>query len=95
MTVERNVADAIQHQVTLEVECIDRLYPNLYQPLLQPPGGAAQTLSVCPATAQPTTVFHGKCEGECQTRNLGRSCRCFPSPAIRAIVCMASSRRSL
>ena len=41
MTVARNVADASQHHVTLEVECIDRLYLNLYQPWLQTPGGAA------------------------------------------------------
>ncbi|MCY4596617.1 MAG: hypothetical protein OXC19_17680 [Bryobacterales bacterium] len=27
--------------VTLEVECVDRLHLNLYQPLLQTPGGAA------------------------------------------------------
>ena len=30
MTVACNVADAIQHRVTLEVECIDRIYLNLY-----------------------------------------------------------------
>ena len=41
MTVARNVAEAIEKHVTLEVECIDRLYLNLYQPLLQTPGGAA------------------------------------------------------
>ncbi len=41
MTVARNVAEAISEHVTLEVECVDRLYLNLYQPLLQTPGGAA------------------------------------------------------
>ncbi len=41
MTVARNVAEAISDHVTLEVECVDRLYLNLYQPLLQTPGGAA------------------------------------------------------
>lgn len=41
MTVARNVAEALSEHVTLEVECVDRLYLNLYQPLLQTPGGAA------------------------------------------------------
>jgi len=41
MTVARNVAEALCEHVTLEVECVDRLYLNLYQPLLQTPGGAA------------------------------------------------------
>ena len=41
MTVTRNVAAALSEHVTLEVECVDRLYLNLYQPLLQTPGGAA------------------------------------------------------
>ena len=41
MTVARNVAEAISDHVTLVVECVDRLYLNLYQPPLQIPGGAA------------------------------------------------------
>ena len=51
MTVARNAADALTGHVTLEVESIDRLYLNLYQPTLQTPGGAFNFLRevrVCP-----------------------------------------------
>ena len=35
MTVARSVADVLSDHVTLEVECIDRMYLNLYVPKLQ------------------------------------------------------------
>ena len=35
MTLPRSVADVLGDHVTLEVECIDRMYLNLYQPKLQ------------------------------------------------------------
>ena len=35
MTVARSVADVLSEHVTLEVECIDRMYLNVYQPRLQ------------------------------------------------------------
>jgi hypothetical protein len=35
MTLPRSVADVLADHVTLEVECIDRMYLNLYQPRLQ------------------------------------------------------------
>jgi hypothetical protein len=35
MTVARSVADVLGEHVTLEVECIDRMYLNLYVPTLQ------------------------------------------------------------
>lgn len=35
MTLPRTVADVLGDHVTLEVECIDRMYLNLYQPRLQ------------------------------------------------------------
>jgi hypothetical protein len=41
MTLPRTVADVLNDHVTLEVECIDRLYLNVYQPRLQYPAGAA------------------------------------------------------
>jgi hypothetical protein len=40
MTVVRSVADVLDEHVTLEVECIDRMYLNLYQPRLQHVNGA-------------------------------------------------------
>jgi hypothetical protein len=35
MTVARSVADVLDEHVTLEVECIDRMFLNVYQPRLQ------------------------------------------------------------
>jgi hypothetical protein len=39
MTVARTVAEVLDEHVTLEIECIDRMYLNLYQPKLVYPGG--------------------------------------------------------
>jgi hypothetical protein len=44
MTLPRTVADVLSDHVVLEVECIDRLYLNVYQPRLQYPAGAAAFL---------------------------------------------------
>jgi len=41
MTVPRTVADVLDRHVTFELESIDRMYLNIYQPLLQYPRGAA------------------------------------------------------
>src|SRR6476646_6474740 len=41
MTVPRSVADVLSHHVTLEVEGIDRMYLNVYQPRLQTDRGVA------------------------------------------------------
>src|SRR4029078_9467853 len=41
MNIPRSVADVIQNHVTLEVEGIDRMYLNVYQPKLQMEKGAA------------------------------------------------------
>lgn len=35
MTVARTVADVLTQHVTFEIECIDRMYLNVYQPKLQ------------------------------------------------------------
>lgn len=35
MSLPRTVADVIREDVTLELECIDRVYLNVYQPRLQ------------------------------------------------------------
>lgn len=37
MTLSRSVADVLTKHVTLELECIDRMYLNVYQPKLQTP----------------------------------------------------------
>lgn len=44
MTLPRTVADVLSDHVVLEVECVDRLYLNVYQPRLQYPAGAAAFL---------------------------------------------------
>lgn len=39
MTIPRTVAEVLDHHVVFELECIDRMYLNLYQPKLMWPGG--------------------------------------------------------
>jgi hypothetical protein len=39
MTVARTVADVLNDHVVFEVECIDRMYCNVYVPQLQHAGG--------------------------------------------------------
>jgi hypothetical protein len=41
MTLPRSVADVLDRHVTFELESIDRMYLNVYQPRLQYPAGAA------------------------------------------------------
>jgi hypothetical protein len=41
MTVARSVADVRAEHVSFEVECIDRMYLNVYQPRLQHAAGVA------------------------------------------------------
>ena len=40
MTLPRSVADVLSRHVSFEIESIDRMYLNVYQPRLQHPGGA-------------------------------------------------------
>ena len=44
MTLPRRAADVLAGHVTLEVECIDRMYLNVYQPRLQHVEGVVQFL---------------------------------------------------
>ena len=41
MNVARSVAEVLDEHTTLSLECIDRLYLNVYVPLLQSPAGAS------------------------------------------------------
>src|SRR5215831_7253090 len=41
MTLPRTVADVLSRHVTFEIESIDRMYLNVYQPKLQYTAGAA------------------------------------------------------
>ena len=42
MTLPRTVADVLSRHVRFEIECIDRMYLNVYQPRLQHPAGVAR-----------------------------------------------------
>jgi hypothetical protein len=42
MTLPRTVADVLSRHVRFEIECIDRMYLNVYQPRLQHTGGAVE-----------------------------------------------------
>lgn len=44
MTLPRSAAEVLDSHVVLEVECIDRMYLNVYQPKLQHTGGLVQFL---------------------------------------------------
>ena len=44
MTLPRSAADVLARHVTLEIECIDRMYLNVYQPRLQHVEGVVQFL---------------------------------------------------
>ncbi len=41
MSIAHTVAEVIRQLITLEVECIDRMYLNVYQPRLQSESGVA------------------------------------------------------
>ena len=47
MNLPRSAADVLADHVTLEIECIDRMYLNVYQPRLQHPQGVV-SVSACP-----------------------------------------------
>ncbi len=50
MTVARTAAEVLDEHTTLELECIDRLYLNVYVPLLAESGGRGALLPrVCAA----------------------------------------------
>ena len=44
MSIARTVAEVLNDHVALELECVDRMYLNVYVPLLQTPAGVAHYL---------------------------------------------------
>ena len=48
MNVARNAAEVLAKHTTLELECIDRMYLNVYVPMLQSGGGHGALLSQDP-----------------------------------------------
>src|ERR1700693_3473425 len=59
MTVARSVADVLSEHVTLELECIERMYLNLYVPKLQYEAGARWYLRTQRAQRVPTSAGMG------------------------------------
>ena len=42
MSIPQSVADILDHHVTFQLECIDRMYLNVYVPMLQSEGGVVK-----------------------------------------------------
>lgn len=57
MTVPRSVSDVLADHVTLEIDCIDRMYLNVYQPKLQFAAGIVGFLRRCRQAVVPSTVL--------------------------------------
>ena len=53
MTLPRTVADVLTDHATFEVECIDRMYLNVWQPRLAYGGGVAGSSPATAATCTP------------------------------------------
>ena len=53
MTLPRTVADVLSGHVLFEIESIDRMYLNVWQPRLAYGGGVAGSLLVIAATPMP------------------------------------------
>ena len=53
MSIPQSVADILDHHVTFQLECIDRMYLNVYVPMLQCEGGVQSFSAVTVATSSP------------------------------------------
>ena len=59
MSIARTVAEVLADHTTLELECVDRMYLNLYVPLLQSPAGVAHYLREVCGYQVPSSVLLG------------------------------------
>ncbi len=57
MTLSRTVADVLSDHVVFEVECIDRMYLNVWQPRLSYGGGTAGFFTGHRGNAYPSTAL--------------------------------------
>ena len=87
MTLPRTVADVLTDHVVFEIECIDRMYCNVYVPQLQHAGGLLgylhRQLGLPIASTAPL--------GKITTRSAPR---CVASPGIAGCPGWTSSRAS-
>ena len=63
MSIARTVADVLNDHVALELECADRMYLNVYVPLLQTPAGVAHYLRDVCGYQVPSSVLLGPRSG--------------------------------
>ena len=59
MNIARTVAEVLADHTTLELECVDRMYLNLYVPLSQSPAGVAHYLREVCGYQVPSSVLLG------------------------------------
>ena len=57
MKVARSVAEVLSRHTTLSLECVDRMYLNVYVPLLQSAAGAAYFFRKMRGAAWPSSVL--------------------------------------
>ena len=57
MNVARSAAEVLSQHTTLALECVDRMYLNVYVPLLQTAAGAAHFFRAMRGAAWPSTVL--------------------------------------
>ena len=57
MKVPRSVAEILSQHTTLTLECIDRLYLNVYVPVLQRAAGAAYFFRTIRGAAVPSSAL--------------------------------------
>ena len=57
MKVARSVAEVLSRHTTLSLECVDRMYLNVYVPLLQSAAGAAHFFRKMRGAAWPSSVL--------------------------------------
>ena len=57
MNVARSAAEVLSQHTTLVLECVDRMYLNVYVPLLQTAAGAAHFFREMRGVAWPSTVL--------------------------------------
>jgi hypothetical protein len=77
MTIARSAADVLSGHVTLEVECVDRMYLNLYVPKLQYESGVVGFLR----EHRGATFASSALMGPMTRQFLSQSCNCRCGPA--------------
>ena len=87
MTVARTVADVLAEHVTFELECIDRMFLNVYQPKLQYAAGLVgyvhRQLGLPIASTAPLAAVTGP-PGQCTGSRRSRAFRGSISSRVNA-----------